>query len=160
MTIVLNNIRSAWNVGSIFRTADATGCNIILIGYTPRPIGATKKLIAKTAIGAEDTVKYEYFGHFQEVLDAYPEETHLGIEISDQSKPLFNYLQTEDTALSKTEIFLWFGNEIHGLEATLTGQLNAELHLPMVGMKESLNVANTVCAVAYLFLEHLEKAKT
>jgi tRNA G18 (ribose-2'-O)-methylase SpoU len=53
MTFVLENIRSAWNVGAIFRTADALGASIILIGYTAKPVGLALKLVKKTAIGAE-----------------------------------------------------------------------------------------------------------
>ena len=53
MTIVLWNIRSAWNVGSILRSCDAIGADLILVGYTPIPEGSTLKAVIKTAIGAE-----------------------------------------------------------------------------------------------------------
>jgi 23S rRNA (guanosine2251-2'-O)-methyltransferase len=150
MYFVLNNIRSAWNVGSIFRTADAVGAKIILIGYTPKPVGATLKQIVKTSIGAEKTVEWKHFDHWRDVLDAYPAKnnSHLAIEISDNSQLIFDYLKTNTT---KQEQFLWFGNEISGLEKDLVSELKAELHLPMKGMKESLNVSSTVCTVAYLF---------
>jgi 23S rRNA (guanosine2251-2'-O)-methyltransferase len=151
--VVLNNIRSAWNVGSIMRSCDALGYSLILIGYTPKPVGATKALIKKTAIGAEDTVTWHHFDHFQDVLQAFPVGNHIGIEISNTSLGLFEYL-TKYPPQHDTDYFLWFGNEISGLEPELTTQLHHELHLPMLGTKESLNVATTVTAVGYLFLEH------
>jgi len=152
MFIILNNVRSAWNVGSIMRTSDAVGAKLILIGYTPLPTGKTLELVKKTAIGAENTVPWEHFDHYGEVLDAYPELTHIGIEISSTSQDLISFLK--DKTFDTSNIALWFGNEIAGLEKDLTKKLTHELHLPMKGMKESLNVANTVCTVGYMFLEH------
>ncbi len=154
--IVLNNIRSGWNVGSIMRTCDALGYSLILIGYTPKPVGSTKNLVKKTAIGAEDTVNWQHFDHYQDALQAFPDANHIGIEISNTSLGLFEYLTTNPPSVNK-DYFLWFGNEISGLEPDLTQQLQNELHLPMLGSKESLNVATTVTAVGYLFLEHLQK---
>lgn len=154
MIFVLNNIRSAWNVGAIMRTADAVGASIILIGYTPKPVGDTLKLIIKTSIGAEKTVQWQHFDHGQEVIERYSGSgyTNIGIEISDTSQDLFQFLKsTKKLNLAKT--LLWFGNEISGLEKDLIKELDYEVHLPMLGMKESLNVASTVCTVGYMFLE-------
>jgi len=149
VTIVLDNIRSAWNVGSIFRSCDALGFEIILIGYTPRPVGNTLKLIAKTAIGAENSVKWHYFSHSQEVLQHYHEGEHMAIEISNTSKSIFDFLKSQEFEI-EAEYFFWFGNEIHGLAPSLVAEMKTELHLPMVGKKESLNIANCVCTVGYL----------
>lgn len=160
MKIVLNNIRSAWNVGAIMRTCDAIGAELILIGYTPRPEGKTMKLIKKTAIGAEEIVKWEHFEHFNQVLNKYNDNLNIGIEISKTSENIFEYLRTQNPEKNQKTL-LWFGNEIHGLEPDLTKQLDYELHLPMTGIKESLNVASVVCTVGYLFLEHSpSKSKT
>ena len=184
ITIVLPNIRSAWNIGSIFRTCDALGFEIILAGYTARPIGKSLDLIKKTAIGAENTVKWQYFEHPISILEAFPSEEkrqHLGIEINSTSLDLYDYLQkiqsniqpnktkfqSENILNSKDKVsekvenksfenleleyFLWFGNEISGLESKVMANLDAILHLPMNGSKESLNIANCVCACGYLF---------
>jgi 23S rRNA (guanosine2251-2'-O)-methyltransferase len=155
--IVLDNIRSSWNVGAIMRTCDALGFELILIGYTPLPIGKTLIMLKKTAIGAENTVKWEHFDHFQEVVSKYNLETdyHFGIEIDDNSQDMLEYLfhQKQLANLScDSNLFLWFGNEIHGLDKNLMSQMHANLHLPMNGSKESLNISNCVCAVGYLFL--------
>lgn len=154
LTIVLDNIRSAWNVGSIMRTCDALGANLILVGYTPKPIGNTLKLISKTAIGAEKTVKWYHFDHPTEVFEHYPHATHYAIEISNTSHDIFQFLKQTDLQRNK-EYLLWFGNEIHGINSDLLSFYEAELHLPMKGSKESLNVSSTVCAVGYLFLQHV-----
>jgi tRNA G18 (ribose-2'-O)-methylase SpoU len=150
---VLNNIRSAWNVGAIMRTCDALGYGLVLIGYTPKPVGSTLALVKKTAIGAELTVPWNHFEHFQELLDSTPDAIHIGIEISDSSTNIFEYL-AKNPITNKKDYYIWFGNEISGLESTLIHQLSSELHLPMHGSKESLNVSNSSCAVGYLLLEH------
>jgi len=182
MFIVLVNVRSGWNVGSVMRTCDALGAKLILVGYTPKPVGSSLKLIQKTAIGAEKTVAWQHFSHWNEVLtELATDYLHIAIEISSTSQDLFWFLQIWRELVVKTtskpeldlqshssfqhlnqekweilktvnldKICLWFGNEIHGLEAVLCRQLDFELHLPMKGTKESLNVANTVCAVGYL----------
>lgn len=153
MFIVLDNIRSGWNVGSIFRTCDALGFQLILVGYTPRPIGQTLPIIHKTAIGAENSVLWTHFEHAQEVFSQY-EGMHLGLEINETSQNLLSFLkQAENNSqfLNLEKTFLWFGNEIHGLNPQIIPNFTATLHLPMTGIKESLNVANCVCAAGYLF---------
>lgn len=183
MTIVLWNIRSAWNVGSIIRSCDAVGADIILVGYTPRPEGLTLKAIIKTSIGAEKNVKWQAFDHFQEVLNNFPNHHHWGIEINSESQDIFKFLDEQGTKSNSKKIdseininkgseklpsqstirpdvnstiswentCLWFGNEITGLTEEVGKMLDGQLHLPMVGKKESLNVANTVTATAYLW---------
>jgi 23S rRNA (guanosine2251-2'-O)-methyltransferase len=151
----LNNIRSAWNVGSIMRTCDALGFELIFIGYTPKPIGSSLLLVKKTAIGAENTVKWVSFDHYQEVISNFPSAVHIGIEISDTSLNMLDFLKT-NVVDSSLDYVLWLGNEISGLEESLQDQLNYVLHLPMNGQKESLNVSNTATAVGYLIIEHLK----
>lgn len=160
MFFVLDNIRSAWNVGAIMRTCDAVGAEkLILVGYTPLPTGKTLKLIKKTAIGAENTVSWEHYKNFQEVFANYPPEKfdHLGVEISSKSENVYNFLEKEKVDLNRT--LLWLGNEIHGLQEDLVDCLKKEIHLPMLGMKESLNVSSTMCTMAYLFLQKSEKSE-
>jgi 23S rRNA (guanosine2251-2'-O)-methyltransferase len=153
LTLVLNNIRSAWNVGAIMRTCDALGAKLILVGYTPKPLGQTLKLIQKTAIGAENTVQWQHYDNWRELLQEHnqAQAIHLGIEISENSKSLFDYLHQESESLKEKDVYLWLGNEIHGLESELVSQLNQELHLPMQGKKESINVASCACTVGYMF---------
>lgn len=162
LTIVLDNIRSAWNVGAIMRTCDALQADLILVGYTPKPIGKMLKLISKTAIGAENWVSWQGFDLAPQVLASYPNAQHFGIEISDKSQNIFDYLAPSKASkkLFTQDIFLWFGNEIHGLSPELVTQMQAELHLPMKGKKESLNVASTVCTCGYIFWQAKEIVTT
>jgi 23S rRNA (guanosine2251-2'-O)-methyltransferase len=147
MTFVLENIRSAWNVGSIFRTCDALGWDIILVGYTPQPVEANMKQIAKTAIGAEKTVNWQHFDHSQEIFDKFYNSKHLAIEISDKSININEYLRNNKI---DQNTLLWLGNEIHGVSELVREQADQELHLTMKGLKESLNVASAACAIGYL----------
>jgi 23S rRNA (guanosine2251-2'-O)-methyltransferase len=161
--IVLENIRSAWNVGSIMRTCDAVGYKIIFVGYTPRPKNHTLALISKTAIGAQNTVPWEEFENSQDVFSKYQQDTnlHIAIEISDTSQNIFdffddntqqNYKNTVTNTTTNIEnLFLWFGNEIHGVTPSTQESCFKSIHLPMVGMKESLNVCSCMTAISYLF---------
>jgi 23S rRNA (guanosine2251-2'-O)-methyltransferase len=151
VNIVLNNVRSAWNVGSIMRTCDALGFGLVLIGYTPRPLGPTLNLVKKTAIGAENTVPWKYFEHWRETLENLPGK-HYGIEICDFSQSIFTHISQMQADENNQRTYLWFGNEIHGLELDLLKEFEKVLHLPMLGMKESLNVSSCMCAVGYMWL--------
>lgn len=133
------------------RTCDAVGAKLVLIGYTPKPEGKTLKMVAKTAIGAESTVSWKHYDSAQEVLNEQADAEHVAIEISYTSEDIIEYLGQQQ-GLDLSNVFLWFGNEISGLEPDLVSQMSKELHLPMLGMKESINVASCVCATSYLFL--------
>ena len=155
MIFVLNNIRSAWNVGSAFRTADCLGATIILVGYTPRPVGGNLKLINKTAIGAENYVKWEEFELSTQVFEKYNHPVHLAAEITQSSENIFDFIKNKsDVVLSKIrqddEVLIWFGNEISGVEPEVLSKCHKVLHLPMWGQKESLNIASSLAAFGYL----------
>jgi 23S rRNA (guanosine2251-2'-O)-methyltransferase len=158
MTIVLENIRSAWNVGSVFRSCDAIGCDLILVGYTAQPTEANMKLIHKTGLGAEKTVSWQYYEHSQQVFDILADKTHLAIEISDNSSDIYDFIN-DNQNLNTDDLVLWFGNEIHGVSELVCMQAFREVHLPMKGNKESLNVSSCMCTVAYLLDFGLTKKK-
>jgi 23S rRNA (guanosine2251-2'-O)-methyltransferase len=157
MLIAIENIRSAWNVGSIMRSCDALGITkLLIVGYTPRPVGGNLRLISKTAIGSENTVVWEGFEHAQEVFDSYSKDAgyiHLAIDINENSTAIFDYLATNKTFIQKNsdKIILWFGNEISGISSQTIENCVDCLHLEMCGIKESLNVSSCMCSVGYLF---------
>jgi len=153
-TIVLENIRSAWNVGSIMRTCDALGYEVIFVGYTPKPEGKTLDMVKKTSIGAEESVKWQYYSHPQEVFALFESSSHYGIEINNKSMDIIDFSKK---MLPKDGSYLWFGNEISGLSEVVEKNVEALLHLPMKGIKESLNVATSVTATGYL-LEAIKSA--
>jgi 23S rRNA (guanosine2251-2'-O)-methyltransferase len=162
MKIVLDNIRSAFNVGSVMRTCDATGCSLVTVGYTPKPLGETKMLIKKTAIRAEDVVPFEHFDHPMEVFSSYPSSKgylHIAVELFEDAECIYDFMSNFETrGYNLNNIFLWLGNEIHGISPEYRNEFKHLVFLPMVGIKESLNVANTTTAVIYL-LKALESKK-
>jgi len=154
MYFALNNIRSGWNVGSAFRTADSLGAKLILVGYTASPNSKTLKIINKTAIGSEQNVEWEKCSHFQEIFAKYSISDnfqHFAIEISKASQNLIDFIKIHRTQIDLDKTILWFGNEIHGIENDLLRSCQAELHLPMLGKKESLNIASSLAVAGYFF---------
>lgn len=155
MIFILQNIRSAWNVGSIFRTADAVGGSVVCLGYTARPVEPALKLIKKTAIGAEQTVQWHSCESVDDVLRLFPKNkgyNHYAAEINETSESLLDHLATLP-ALDLGKVCIWLGNEIGGLDSVAISHCDYVTHLPMIGMKESLNVANTATTFGYLFLQ-------
>lgn len=148
MTIVLDNIRSAFNVGSVMRTCDATNSKMITVGYTPQPLGETRLLIKKTAINAENIVPFEHFEHPNNVFETYPDAIHIGVELFEDSINIYDFLENVDYETDK--VFLWMGNEIHGISDDIKKNFAYTIYLPMEGIKESLNVSNTTTAAIYL----------
>ncbi len=150
VAVVLHNVRSAHNVGSIFRTSDAAGVSkIFLTGYTPTPLdrfGRPQKEITKTALGAEHTVAWEYFGTVQSVLRKLRAEGFriVGVELDDRAVDFRTFKKTGPTAFV-------FGNEVRGLSPSLRKECDVLVEIPMRGTKESLNVS--VAAGIILFHE-------
>ncbi|MEI6757347.1 MAG: RNA methyltransferase [Chlorobium sp.] len=133
--LVLHNIRSMWNVGSMFRTADAAGIEkMILSGYTATP---PRKEIDKTALGAQETVVWEYSADLSATLAAMKREgiKICGLEITEGSRPY--------TAITPGDfpICLVVGNEVDGIEDEVLNLCDEVLEIPQFGSKHSLNVA-------------------
>lgn len=145
MIAILYNIRSMYNVGSIFRTADAAGIKkIYLCGITPAPVdkfGRARTSISKTALGAEKYVKWEYIKFAPLLLDKLKKQGYkiLAIEQSKKSVPYFQMLFPRKRESSKKVLVL--GNEIKGLSPAILKRADKILEIPMRGKKESLNVA-------------------
>jgi 23S rRNA (guanosine2251-2'-O)-methyltransferase len=148
IVILLHNIRSAHNVGAIFRTADAAGVSkVYLSGYTPAPLDRFKrpqKEIAKTALGAEQFLSWEYAKTPTNILKRLVQEGFhvVGIEQDARSRDYRTYKITQPT------VFL-FGNEVRGLSPALRKASNELLEIPMRGKKESLNVATTAGIILF-----------
>jgi tRNA G18 (ribose-2'-O)-methylase SpoU len=133
--VLLNSIRSSYNVGSIFRTSDGAMIEkLFLCGYTPYP---PKKEVLKTALGSQDSVKWEYVKDPREVILSLKQ---LGIkicalELTSTSKP---YYQIKANDLP---ICLIIGNEISGVSHELLDICDFSIEIPQYGIKQSLNVA-------------------
>lgn len=139
---VLENIRSLWNVGSMFRSADGAGLErLILTGYTAHP---PRKEISKTALGAEEFVAWEYWASAAEACRALKEEGYVvvGLETGSQN------IDVEATPISARLAFV-VGNEVTGISAETLAECDRRMCLPMRGHKDSLNVAVAFGIAAY-----------
>jgi tRNA G18 (ribose-2'-O)-methylase SpoU len=147
ISAIVEDVRSLFNVGSIFRTADAAGISQLYLcgitGYPPR------KEIAKTSLGAEDHVNWQYVAHPLEIIPALKSEgiTIVGLEKTESSKLLTELLK--DGRLTKP-ICIVVGNEVTGISPEVLVNCDLVCHLPMKGYKESLNVSVAFGAAAYL----------
>lgn len=133
--VILHNIRSCYNVGSIFRTSDAFGVEkIYLGGYTPNP--EKDRAIAKTALGAEKSVKWEAVWHTNKLIERLKKERIrvVALEQSSQSKNLQKHKPKFPCALV-------VGNEVRGLSKAILSHCDEVIEIPMLGKKESLNVS-------------------
>ncbi|MCL6098528.1 MAG: RNA methyltransferase [Bacteroidetes bacterium] len=133
--VVLNSIRSSYNVGSIFRTSDGAMIEkLFLCGYTPHP---PKKEVLKTALGSQESVNWEYSKNPKDVITELKKNgvKICALELTKSSVPHYN--------LSK-EIFpmaLLIGNEITGVSQELLDMCDLSIEIPQYGIKQSLNVA-------------------
>lgn len=140
--VVLNSIRSTYNVGSIFRTSDGAMIEkLYLCGYTPYPpkkgLTTGKKEILKTALGATESVNWEYVKDPKEVLTKLKQEgiKICALELTDKSQPYY-HISTDDFPLC-----LVVGNEITGVSQDLLDLCDFAIQIPQHGIKQSLNVA-------------------
>lgn len=141
--LVLDNVRSVHNVGSIFRTADCLGVTeIILIGVTPAPIdrfGRARGDFAKVSLGAEKTLSWRTFVTLAEAVKFLKS---IGVQIItvEQSKDAVDYKKVKP----QFPVGFIFGNEVDGLSPNTLRQADIVAEIPMLGSKESLNVGVAV----------------
>jgi tRNA G18 (ribose-2'-O)-methylase SpoU len=144
--LILDNIRSTHNVGSIFRTADACGISkIYLVGTTPDPIdrfGREQRDVAKTALGAEKIIAWEHAEDVFRVLAKYEDYFKIALEQSENS------VDYKDVSPKDKNIII-LGTEVSGLPKGVLDVCDVVAEIPMNGMKESLNVS--VAAGVFLF---------
>lgn len=142
--VVLENIRSAYNVGSVFRTADAFLVeSIYIIGYSAKP---PHKEIKKTALGAEETVNWKYF---KTTAEAIAELRELGYTVwaVEQAVNSFPLHQLQEKGAGKLAVV--FGNEVTGVEESTIRLCEGCVEIPQLGMKHSLNIATAAGVVLW-----------
>lgn len=149
LVLVLDNLRSAFNVGSIFRTADAAGCSLVITaGITPSPHASGADKLSKSALGAEKLVPSKHFTSTQEALDyvrqAIPSYQIYGMETTSRSECYANVTYSRDDG-----VVLVVGNEVTGVATEILKDLDQIIEIPMYGAKNSLNVAACVPVVLY-----------
>lgn len=153
VVVIVDNVRSLYNVGSLFRTSDAAQIEkMVLTGFTPRP---PRKEIEKTALGATQSVLWEYVANPIEAVESARRGGYriMCLEITDQSRPYFT-LRREDFPLA-----LIIGNELSGVSPELVARCDDALEIPMYGIKHSLNVA-VAYGIALFEMSRVWRAQT
>jgi len=140
--LIIDNVRSAHNVGSMFRTSDGAGVSkILLVGYTPAPVdrfGRVQPEITKTSLGASAMIPWEQKEQGSEILDyigLLKQEgfTIVAVEQTEKSISLYDFVVPNKVAYI-------VGNEIDGVSQELLTVSDTVVEIPMLGEKESLNV--------------------
>jgi 23S rRNA (guanosine2251-2'-O)-methyltransferase len=145
VSILLDNVRSMYNVGAFFRTADGAGCErLYLCGITGRP---PKSAIAKTALGAEETVPWDHPSDACELVKSLRQESYeiAAVETSVHAVDLFDWQP-------RFPLCILFGHEVDGVRPELLALCDTHVRIPMLGRKHSLNVATAGGVVLYELL--------
>ncbi|MGC4022530.1 MAG: RNA methyltransferase [Cyclobacteriaceae bacterium] len=148
--IVLDNVRSLHNVGSVFRTADAFRIEkIFLTGITGTP---PHREIHKTALGSTDSVVWEYAEKPEEIVKRLIENGYqiIAIEQTTESLPLQKFIPKESHKYA-----LVFGNEVNGVSESVIEMANTAIEIPQIGTKHSLNISVCAGIVVWHFFSQL-----
>jgi tRNA G18 (ribose-2'-O)-methylase SpoU len=144
--LILPDIRSAINIGAIFRTADAVGIDkIYLTGFTPRPIdkfGRIQKDISKSALGAEEWISWEYKKTLIPLINSLKKDGYEIIAV-EQDKKAIDYRKIKTT----DKVAIIMGPEVTGIPRKILDKCDFIAEIPMHGKKESLNVS-VACGIA------------
>ena len=138
--VICDDIRSLENIGSIFRTSDALGVSKIFLcgisGKVPAWETGLHKKIAKTALGAEKTVAFEYYKNIERLIEKLKKDK-INIIALEQDEKAIDYRKFK----SKFPLALILGNEVKGVSKKILKKCDKIIYLPMQGKKESLNVS-------------------
>lgn len=150
--LILDNIRSVENTGSIFRTAECLGVKkIILVGTTPTPIdrfGRKRTDFSKVSLGAEEMMEWEYKKEIREAIEELKSQKFqiISLEQADNSTSLSSFNAQENFVLI-------VGNEVDGVSKDALNLSDSVVEIPMQGEKESLNVAVSTGIALYELLK-------
>jgi tRNA G18 (ribose-2'-O)-methylase SpoU len=148
--VLIDNVRSLYNVGSAFRTSDGAMIQkLFLCGYTPHP---PRHEIEKTALGATDSVPWEYYKDPIEPIIKLKEEgiKIIALEHTNESIPYYDLKKSDFPAC------LVIGNEIKGIQEEILKYTDIAIEIPMYGIKQSLNVAVAYGIALYDFIRVLK----
>lgn len=157
MVAILHNIRSAHNVGSMFRTADAAGIErLYLCGITPAPnamLGSARKSLEKTALGAERTVPWEKRARIADCIRRLKAKGYriCAVELMKNAVP---YYAADFLKKNTDKLAFVVGNEVTGLSKSVLAKCDATVYIPLHGAKESLNVAVAFGIIAFEIARH------
>ena len=152
ITLLLHNIRSTYNVGSILRTADGFSVNhVIYSGYTPTPAPYSTLLPHKTALGAEQTLSSSYSENIIEEVQFLRSQGYQIIGLENNLKDARLHQITEHTlpGLIAPKVALILGEEVEGITSKLHQFIDLFLEIPMTGSKESFNVSVATAIILF-----------
>lgn len=148
--VILDNVRSQSNIGSVFRTCDAFRIDtLFLCGISATP---PSREIHKTALGATDSVKWEYYESTLDAVKTLKNKGYyiIGIEQADQGDFIQNFIPETNKKYA-----LILGNEVHGIDDTVMQNCELCLEIPQSGTKHSLNVSVAAGIVLWEFFKQL-----
>ena len=150
--VILDNIRSMNNIGSVFRTSDAFLIEkILLCGITAKP---PHNDIRKTALGATESVDWEYFGKTEDAINKLKNENYTIISIEQAE----NSIKLQDFKPEKNKKYaLIFGNEVKGVQQQIVDMSDFCIEIPQEGTKHSLNISVSAGIVLWDFFQKLKK---
>ena len=149
LIVVLDHVRSLNNVGSVFRTSDAFRIEAIyLCGITACPPNAE---IHKTALGAEDTVRWEYFKDTHEAIEKLKKNNYVTCAI----EQVEGSVMLDELKLEKEKYAVILGNEVKGVQQSVVDEWDMCIEIPQYGTKHSLNVSVTAGIVIWSFFQQL-----
>lgn len=149
VTVVLDNVRSAQNVGAFFRTGDAFAVEkVVLCGITATP---PSRDIHKSSLGAEFTVAWEYYQATTEAVTALKEQGYTVLSIEQvEGAVMLDKLEVDTTK----KYALVFGNEVMGVDQAVVDMCDGAIEIPQLGTKHSLNVSVCGGVVLWKFFEN------
>jgi tRNA G18 (ribose-2'-O)-methylase SpoU len=151
LVVILDNIRSLNNIGSVFRTSDAFLIEkIVLCGITAKP---PHKDIHKTALGATDSVNWEYAEHTIDAINKLKTEGYLIVSIEQTEKAIMLQDFQIDT---KNKYAIVFGNEVKGVKQEVVDISDFAIEIPQYGTKHSLNISVSAGVVIWEFFKKLK----
>jgi len=143
--IIAHNIRSLYNIGTIFRTSDAIGVKeLFLTGYSGHP---PRKEISKVALGAEESIEWKHYKSLNYLLKKL-KKNKVKIIALETNKNSINYLKFKP----KFPLALIVGNEVRGLSSSILKNVDQTIFIPMNGIKESLNVGIAMGVAGYYII--------
>lgn len=154
MRVILDNIRSSHNVGTIFRTSDALGIShLYLGGISPGPLdkyGLRNNKLCKVSLGSEDVVSNAHISDIDQLIDDLINQGFLivSLEINKESRDIYDFIRASSN-LNLDKLVLVVGNEVTGVSQSILEKSHHIVHLPMGGLKESLNVSVAFSIAAY-----------
>ncbi|NJN33839.1 MAG: RNA methyltransferase [Saprospiraceae bacterium] len=155
IALVLDDVRSALNVGSAFRTADAFACQeVVLCGFTAQP---PHREILKTALGSTESVVWRHFEQTKTALEVLNTEGYILIAVEQAEGRIFlqnienEIFMNEKLADAEPKFALIFGNEVEGVSEEAMKMADFVVEIPQFGTKHSLNIAVSIGIVAWAF---------